>query len=132
MMIPMLIILNKGQITLEFSILFLAILIMSLVTINNFISKNVSKDDLIINQIDIAAKSAVILINSNYKGLHLNTTLIYGGISWSENKKDIYIYISPKDLVSNDTKNFIIEYVKNYVYNTTKINISDYNITINP
>ncbi|CAB3287672.1 conserved protein of unknown function [Methanocaldococcus lauensis] len=132
MMIPMLIKLNKGQITLEFSILFLAILIMSLVTINNFISKNVSKDDLIINQIDIAAKSAVILINSNYKGLHLNTTLIYGGISWSENKKDIYIYISPKDLVSNDTKNFIIEYVKNYVYNTTKINISDYNITINP
>ncbi|WP_250543612.1 class III signal peptide-containing protein [Methanocaldococcus lauensis] len=128
----MLIKLNKGQITLEFSILFLAILIMSLVTINNFISKNVSKDDLIINQIDIAAKSAVILINSNYKGLHLNTTLIYGGISWSENKKDIYIYISPKDLVSNDTKNFIIEYVKNYVYNTTKINISDYNITINP
>ncbi|XRP96290.1 class III signal peptide-containing protein [Methanocaldococcus sp. 16A] len=119
---------KKAQISFEFSILFLAILLISLITISHFLLQNFSKDDWVIDSVDSAAKTSVLLINSGYNGIHPNTTLIYGGISWSDDKKSIYIYISPKDYVTNEIKNFI----KSYIYNTTKINQSVYNITINP
>ncbi len=120
--------LKKAQISLEFSFLFFAILLTSLVTISYFLSQNFSKDDVVINDVENAAKTAVILANSGYNGINPNVTLIYGGISWSEDKKNIYIYISPKSCVTPEIKDFIIS----YIYNTTKINQSEYNITINP
>ncbi|XRO74844.1 class III signal peptide-containing protein [Methanocaldococcus sp. 28A] len=121
---------KKAQVSLEFSILFLFILLISLITISYFLLQNFSKDDLVIDSVDSAAKTSVLLINSGYNGIHSNTTLIYVGISWSDDKKSIYIYISP-DNVTSEIKNFI----KSYIYNTTKINQSVYNIsiiTINP
>ncbi|AIJ05911.1 hypothetical protein JH146_1068 [Methanocaldococcus bathoardescens] len=122
--------LKKAQISLEFSFLFFAILLASLVTVSHFLSQNFSKDDRVINDVENAAKTAVILANSGYNGISPNTTLIYGGISWSEDKKNIYIYISPRNTsyVTPEIKDFIIS----YIYNTTKINQSEYNITINP
>ena len=120
--------LKKAQISLEFAILFLTILLVSVVYLNNFLSKNFTNEDVNLDKIDIAAKSAVILVNSNYKGIHSNVTLVYGGLSWSGNKKNITIYISPRSYVTVQIKNFII----NYIYSTTKINSSEYNITVNP
>ncbi|XRO76389.1 class III signal peptide-containing protein [Methanocaldococcus sp. 10A] len=125
-MISRLIKIKKAQISFEFSILFLAILLISLITISHFLLQNFSKDDWVIDSVDSAAKTSILLINSGYNGIHPNITLIYGGISWSDDKKSIYIYISPKDYVTNEIKNFI----KGYIYNTTKINQSVYNITI--
>jgi len=119
---------KKAQISLEFSFLFFAILLASIITISHFLSQNFSKDDKVINDVENAAKTAVILANSGYNGTNPNVTLIYGGISWSDNKKNIYIYISPKPYITPEIKNFIV----GYIYNTTKINQSEYNITINP
>jgi uncharacterized protein (UPF0333 family) len=119
---------KKAQLSLEFSFLFLAILLASIITINYFLSQNFSKDDKVICDVENAAKTAVILANSGYNGINPNVTLIYGGISWSEDKKNIYIYISPKSYITPEIENFII----NYTYNVTKINQSVYNITINP
>jgi len=119
---------KKAQISLEFSFLFLAILLASIITISHFLSQNFSKDDKVISDVENAAKTAVILANSGYNGINPNVTLIYGGISWSEDKKNIYIYISPKSYITPEIENFII----NYTYNVTKINQSVYNITINP
>jgi uncharacterized protein (UPF0333 family) len=119
---------KKAQISLEFSFLFLAILLASIITISHFLSQNFSKDDKVISDVENAAKTAVILANSGYNGINPNVTLIYGGISWSEDKKNIYIYISPKSYITPEIEKFII----NYTYNVTKINQSEYNITINP
>ncbi|ADC70004.1 Protein of unknown function DUF361 [Methanocaldococcus sp. FS406-22] len=119
---------KKAQVSLEFSFLFLAILLASIITITYFLSQNFSKDDKIISDVENAAKTAVILANSGYNGINPNVTLIYGGISWSEDKKNIYIYISPKSYITPEIENFIV----GYIYNTTKINQSEYNITINP
>ena len=119
---------KKAQISLEFSFLFFAILLASIITITHFLSQDFSKDDKIISDVENAAKTAVILANSRYNGINPNVTLIYGGISWSEDKKNIYIYISPKSYITPEIEKFII----NYTYNVTKINQSEYNITINP
>ncbi|WP_456374120.1 class III signal peptide-containing protein [Methanocaldococcus sp.] len=120
--------LKRAQISLEFAILFLVILVVSIIYIYNFLSNNLTKEDINLDKIDIAAKSAVILVNSNYNGIHSNVTLVYGGLSWSGNKKNITIYISPRSYVTVQIKNFIIS----YIYNTTKINSSEYNITVDP
>ncbi|HII59003.1 TPA: class III signal peptide-containing protein [Methanocaldococcus jannaschii] len=119
---------KKAQVSLEFSFLFLAILLASIITISHFLSQNFTKDDKVISDVENAAKTAVILANSGYNGINPNVTLIYGGISWSGNKKNIYIYISPKSYITPEIKNFIVS----YIYNVTKINQSEYNITVNP
>ncbi|MCQ6253499.1 MAG: class III signal peptide-containing protein [Methanocaldococcus sp.] len=121
--------LKRAQISLEFAILFLVILVVSIIYIYNFLSNNLTKEDINLDKIDIAAKSAVILVNSNYNGIHSNVTLVYGGLSWSGNKKNITIYISPRSYVTVQIKNFIISYIYN---TTTKINSSEYNITVDP
>ncbi|WP_366863773.1 class III signal peptide-containing protein [Methanocaldococcus sp.] len=120
---------KRAQISLEFAILFLVILVVSIIYIYNFLSNNLTKEDINLDKIDIAAKSAVILVNSNYNGIHSNVTLVYGGLSWSGNKKNITIYISPRSYVTVQIKNFIISYIYN---TTTKINSSEYNITVDP
>ncbi|ACV24744.1 class III signal peptide-containing protein [Methanocaldococcus fervens] len=120
--------LKKAQISLEFSFLFFAILLTSLVTISLYLSQNLSEDDLVINDVENAAKNAIILANSGYNGMNPNITIIYGGISWSDDKKTIYIYLSPKPYITQEIKNFVI----GYIYNTTNTNKDKYNIIINP
>ena len=119
--------LNRGQISLEFSILYLAILIVCLISISYFLSANFTKDDKVINDVENAAKTSVILVNSGYNGIMPNDTITYVGISWSDDKKNIRVYISPKKITPEiEIKNFIV----GYIYNTTKINQSEYNITV--
>ncbi len=118
--------LNRGQISLEFSILYLAILIVCLISISYFLSANFTKDDKVINDVENAAKTSVILVNSGYNGIIPNDTITYAGISWSDDKKNIRVYISPKNYITPKIKDFI----EDYIYNTTKVNKSEYNITV--
>jgi uncharacterized protein (UPF0333 family) len=113
----------RGQLSLELALIFLAILLASLITITDFTISTASEKERALDKIDSAGKAAVMLVNSKYNGINANTTLIYCGMNWSEDKKNITIYIMPKD-VSEDVKNFI----KEYIYNRT--NISKDNITI--
>ncbi|ENN95781.1 hypothetical protein J422_05963 [Methanocaldococcus villosus KIN24-T80] len=116
----------KAQISLEFTFVFFVILLTSLITIANFLSKNFTIEDWEIDKIDNAAKTAVMLINSRYEGVCTNTTLIYSGIKWNKGNKVISIYISPRDAVDDRIRDFILSYIEN---NT---NIEGYNITVNP
>jgi uncharacterized protein (UPF0333 family) len=115
----------RGQLSTEFAIVFVAILLASLITIAKFSTSVGSDKEMILDKVDSAGKAAVALVNSKYNGINANTTLIYCGMNWSKDKKNITIYIKPKD-INESIKEFIID----YIYNKTKINRSEYNITI--
>ena len=115
----------RGQLSTEFAIVFVAILLASLITIAKFTISTGSDEEIILDKVDSAGKTAVASVNSKYNGLNANTTLIYCGMNWSKDKKNIIIYIKPKD-INESIKEFII----NYIYNKTKINRTEYNIVI--
>jgi len=115
----------RGQLSTEFAIIFITIVLASLITIVNFSTSVGSGEELVLDKVDAAGKTAVALVNSKYNGINANTTLIYYGMNWSEDKKNITIYIKPKD-INESIKNFII----NYIYDKTDINRTEYNIVI--
>jgi uncharacterized protein (UPF0333 family) len=115
----------RGQLSTEFAIIFVTIILASLITIAKFSTSVGSDEEVTLDKVDAAGKTAVALVNAKYNGINANTTLIYCGMNWSEDKKNIIIYIKPKD-INGSIKEFII----NYIYNKTKINRTEYNITI--
>ncbi|ACX72003.1 Protein of unknown function DUF361 [Methanocaldococcus vulcanius M7] len=119
---------GRAQISLEFSFLFLVIMLVCIISISHFLSQNFTEEDRVINEVENSAKTAVILINSGYNGINPNATLIYGGISWSDDKRELYIYISPKEYITPNIRNFIVD----YIYNSTDINRSKYVIIVDP
>ncbi|WP_292460439.1 class III signal peptide-containing protein [Methanothermococcus sp.] len=117
---------KRAQISLEFSILLLAILVMSSATIYYFIHNNFNEKNKTLDKIDIGAKTAVSLVNSGYNGTHTDYPIIYLGMKYDANKTNIVIYIKNRSSVNNPTKNFIID----YIINSQNINSSKYNISI--
>ncbi|AEF96518.1 class III signal peptide-containing protein [Methanotorris igneus] len=117
-----------GQISLEFSLLVLVVLVVSMSLIVNIMNDLFNEEERIIDKIDIAAKTAVSLVNSHYNGTYANETLIYTGLTYNESNGSVYvtIHIIPKNAINKDVGDFII----NYIYDNQHINRSKYNISI--
>jgi len=114
---------KKGQLSLEFSMILLVIMLLSLVSIYHFLDNNLNENDKVLDKIDVGAKTAVSLVNSRYNGTYNEYPISYLGMT--SNGKNITIWVSTEQL-SNQSKDFII----NYTYNSQKINRSKYNITV--
>ncbi|WP_423793237.1 class III signal peptide-containing protein [Methanocaldococcus indicus] len=101
----------RGQLSLEFAIIFLGILVLSIVTIYNFLNITLFPNDSLstidIEKISSTARTAINLVNSGYRGF--NETVYYVGITYEG--YNVTVYITPN--VSEDVKNFIVSYIKN-------------------
>ncbi|ADG13014.1 Protein of unknown function DUF361 [Methanocaldococcus infernus ME] len=116
----------RGQISLEFTILLLAIIVLSTVILSNFLKENVGSFDFNIVKIDNKAKEAINLLNSGYP-YQLNTTLLYIGMKWEKiNDSFINITLGVSPDINDSIKNFII----NYIYNETGVNRSVYRLNL--
>ncbi|AEH06091.1 class III signal peptide-containing protein [Methanothermococcus okinawensis] len=117
---------KRAQLSLEFSMLILSIIVMSTFSIYYFLHNTFNEKERTMDKIDIGAKTAVSLVNSNYNGTYTRYPLIYLGMKYDNSKTNVTIYIINRSPVNSYTNNFII----NYIINTQHINNSKYNISI--
>ncbi len=116
---------KKAQISLEFSIVLLAIMVISMASIYYFLSNNFSSNDNTLDKIDIGAKTAVSLVNSRYNGTYNEYPITYLGMTYNSDMSNITIYLASEKL-SSSAANFIIK----YIYTNQKIDPSKYHIII--
>ncbi|WP_457612355.1 class III signal peptide-containing protein [Methanocaldococcus sp.] len=123
----------KGQISFEFVLIVVGIILISIIYIVNFLSNNLTSTDFDLIKIDNRAKEAINLLNYGYNGTEINGTLFYIGMKWEKINNsfaNVYIGIGLKDNKLNDeTKTFIENFILNYIY-SANINKEKYNITI--
>ncbi|MBA2858967.1 uncharacterized protein (UPF0333 family) [Methanococcus maripaludis] len=120
---------NRGQISFEFSIIVLSILLISTITITYFLTSSFDEGTRTLDKIDLGAKTAVSLVNSGYNGTQTEGTLIYAGMTWDtagNNYENITVYISNTTPVPDDTRVF----VKNYTVETQGIDTTKYDFNI--
>ncbi|ABR55143.1 conserved hypothetical protein [Methanococcus vannielii SB] len=117
----------KGQISFEFSIIVLAVLLMSTITLSYFLGDSFSEDTRTLDKIDLGAKTAVSLVNSGYNGTHVNGTVIYAGMTFEESggKYNVTLY-----LINTSSLNFVSNFIVNYVVNSQNIDNTKFNITL--
>ena len=101
----------------------LVIMLLSLVSIYHFLNNDLNENDRVLDKIDVGAKTAVSLINSRYNGTYNKYIISYLGMKYNDN--DVTIYVSTEQL-SNQSRDFI----RNYIYDSQKINKSEYTITV--
>jgi uncharacterized protein (UPF0333 family) len=115
--------------SLEFSILALAVLVLSVYSITHFLNNSFSEEDRTIDKIDIAAKTAVSMVNSGYNGTSVSRTISYSGVSWNKVDDGTYnvtIYIRGDEAEINSVEDFII----NYIVESQNIDPNKYDINI--
>jgi uncharacterized protein (UPF0333 family) len=120
---------NRGQISFEFSIIVLSILLISTITITYFLTSSFDEGTRALDKIDLGAKTAVSLVNSGYNGTQAEGTLIYAGMTWDNagnNYENITVYISNTTPVPDDTRLF----VKNYTIESQGIDTTKYDFNI--
>jgi uncharacterized protein (UPF0333 family) len=120
---------NRGQISFEFSIIVLSILLISTITITYFLTSSFDEGTRSLDKIDLGAKTAVSLVNSGYNGTQAEGTLIYAGMTWDNagnNYENITVYISNTTPVPDDTRLF----VKNYTIESQDIDTTKYDFNI--
>ena len=74
---------KRGQISFEFSIIVLSILLVSTITITYFLTSSFDEGTRTLDKIDLGAKTAVSFVNSGYNGTEPNGTIIYAGMTWN-------------------------------------------------
>ncbi|HIP16867.1 MAG TPA: class III signal peptide-containing protein [Methanothermococcus okinawensis] len=116
---------NRGQLSLEFSILMMVILVMSVVSIYYFLENTLNEEDRTLDRIEIGAKTAVSLVNSGYNGTNVDYPIIYVGMNYSS-ETNISIYLKNQSPLDYSTLSFI----RDLIYDNQNINRSKYNITI--
>jgi len=117
---------NRGQLSLEFSVLMIALLLISTASIYHFLTDNVNEEDRTLDKIEIGAKTAVSLINSGYNGTNVDYPITYLGMAYDSSKTNISIYLQNQSPLDNSTLSFI----RDLIYDKQNINRSKYNITI--
>ncbi|MBW9222890.1 class III signal peptide-containing protein [Methanothermococcus sp. SCGC AD-155-K20] len=117
---------NRGQLSLEFSILMMALLLISTASIYHFLTDNINEEDRTLDKIEIGAKTAVSLINSGYNGTNVDYPIIYVGMAYDSSKTNISIYLQNQSPLDNSTLSFI----RDLIYDNQNINRSKYNINI--
>ena len=113
---------KKGQLSLEFSMILLVIMLLSLVSIYHFLNNDLNENDRVLDKIDVGAKTAVSLVNSRYNGTYNEYPISYLGMT--SNGKNITIWVSTEQL-SDQSR----EFIRNYIYDSQKID-DEYNITV--
>ena len=117
---------NRGQLSLEFSVLLLVILVLSLTSIYHFMDNNLDRKDRDLDKIDIGAKTAVSLVNSRYKGIEVEYPITYLGMSYDSDKTNITIYIKSQSPLDNSTINTI----RDLIYERGEVDPNIYTINI--
>jgi len=120
---------KRGQISFEFSIIVLSILLVSTITITYFLTSSFDEGTRTLDKIDLGAKTAVSFVNSGYNGTEPNGTIIYAGMTWNNidnNYENITIHIVNTTPIPSSTEAFI----KNYVVNSQNINTTKYDFEI--
>ncbi|HID47766.1 MAG TPA: class III signal peptide-containing protein [Methanothermococcus okinawensis] len=117
---------RRGQLSLEFSVLILVMLILSLATIYHFLDNNLDRKDRDLDKIDIGAKTAVSLVNSGYNGIYLEYPVIYLGMTYSPDKTYITLYIKNQSPLDKST----LELIEDLTYERADVNQSIYRITV--
>jgi len=120
---------NRGQISFEFSIIVLSILLISTITITYFLTSSFDEGTRTLDKIDLGAKTAVSLVNSGYNGTDIDGTIVYAGMTWSTVDNDyvnITVHITNTSAVPSSTGAFI----KNYVINSQEIDTTKYDFNI--
>ncbi|HIQ38458.1 MAG TPA: class III signal peptide-containing protein [Methanothermococcus okinawensis] len=117
---------KRGQLSLEFSILLLVILTLSIASIYHFMNNNLDKRDRDLDKIDIGAKTAISLVNSRYNGSNVEYPILYLGMSYDSDKTNISIYIKNQSPLDISTINLI----ERLIYDRADVDPSIYNITI--
>ena len=117
---------KRGQLSLEFSVLLLVILALSLASIYHFMDNNLDKRDRDLDKIDVGAKTAVSLVNSRYKGIDVEYPITYLGMSYDSEKTNITIYIKSQSPLDNPT----LGRIKNLIYERANVDPNMYDINI--
>ncbi|MBA2862430.1 class III signal peptide-containing protein [Methanococcus maripaludis] len=120
---------KRGQISFEFSIIVLSILLISTITITYFLTSSFDEGTRTLDKIDLGAKTAVSLVNSGYNGTELDGTIIYAGMTWDKagnTYANITVYITNTTPVPSSTGAFI----KNYVVDSQNIDTTKYDFNI--
>jgi len=117
---------KRGQLSLEFSVLLLVILALSLASIYHFMDNNLDRRDRDLDKIDVGAKTAVSLVNSRYKGIDVEYPITYLGMSYDSEKTNITIYIKSQSPLDNPT----LGRIKNLIYERANVDPNMYDINI--
>ncbi|ABO35738.1 conserved hypothetical protein [Methanococcus maripaludis C5] len=120
---------KRAQISFEFSIIVLSILLISTITITYFLTSSFDEGTRTLDKIDLGAKTAVSLVNSGYNGTDIDGTIVYAGMTWSTVDNDyvnITVHITNTSAVPSSTGAFI----KNYVINSQEIDTTKYDFNI--
>jgi len=117
---------KRGQLSLEFSLLTLLILTVSVISIVHFINNNLDERSRDIDKIDIGAKTAISLVNSGYNGSNIEQYIIYLGMSYDPSKTNISIYIKNQSPLDSST----IDLIERLIYERADVDPNIYNITV--
>uniref|UniRef100_A9A864 Class III signal peptide n=1 Tax=Methanococcus maripaludis (strain C6 / ATCC BAA-1332) TaxID=444158 RepID=A9A864_METM6 len=120
---------KRGQISFEFSIIVLSILLMSTITITYFLTSSFDEGTRTLDKIDLGAKTAVSLVNSGYNGTNVDGTIVYAGMTWEKsgnNYQNITVYITNTTPVNVGIGDFI----KNYTVNSQNIDTDKYDFNV--
>ena len=118
--------LNRGQLSLEFSILMMTILLISISLIYHFLSNNLNEEDRTLDKIEIGTKTAISLINSGYNGTNVDYPIIYLGMAYDSSKTNIFIYLKNQSPLDCST----LSLIRNLIYTKQNIDQNKYNITL--
>ncbi|GBF36065.1 class III signal peptide-containing protein [Methanofervidicoccus abyssi] len=117
---------KRGQLSFEFSVLLLVILVLSIASIYHFMNNNLNNRDRDLDNIDIGAKTAISLVNSGYNGSNVEYPILYLGMSYDPDKTDISIYIKNQSPLDDSTLNLI----RRLIYDRSHVDPNVYNITV--
>ena len=117
---------KRGQLSLEFSVLLLVILTLSLVTIYHFLDKNLDTRDRDLDKIDIGAKTAISLVNARYNGTSIDYPIVYLGMTYNLDKTHITIYVKSQSPLDPSTRDLI----RDLTYERAGVDTRHYHITV--
>ncbi|MCS3900678.1 class III signal peptide-containing protein [Methanococcus voltae] len=112
---------KKGQLSLEFSVMVLAILVISYAMTSHFMDEVLDQQVKKVGDVDVLAKSAVNLLNSGYNGSEASLYFIRSEIINREGQYDITIVLANDTPVSENDKNFLKDYIEDNVSADTTV-----------
>jgi uncharacterized protein (UPF0333 family) len=102
---------KKGQLSLEFSVMVLAILVISYAMTSHFMNDVLNQQVKNVGDVDILAKSAVSFLNAGYNGSNARVYFIRSEIINREGEYDITIVLANDTPISDSDKKYLRDYI---------------------
>ncbi|MBP2143179.1 uncharacterized protein (UPF0333 family) [Methanococcus voltae] len=102
---------KKGQLSLEFSVMVLAILVISYAMTSHFMNDVLNQQVKNVGDVDILAKSAVNFLNAGYNGSDARLYFIRSEIINREGQYDITIVLANDTPISESDKEYLRDYI---------------------